>query len=151
MIPDYNATFESLPGTKVRKIARTRLAPAGKDYPTLFLQIIFYPNPKTHRINPATVYQDVRIHVLPYNHYDPASEFNAAHIDVSLDARNEIVTFDFVYTITIPGSAVKVSGGYKDFVKAETELKTDTRRGLVEIKGELNTVYESISASSYKM
>ena len=151
MIPDYNATFERLPGTRVRKIARTRLAPAGKDYPTLFLQIIFYPNPKTNRINPATVYQDVRIHVLPYDNYDPTNEFNAAHIDVSLTAHNEIVTFDFVYTLTIPGSSVKVSGGYKDFFNVEKEIKTDTRRGLAEIKGELNTVYESISASSYRM
>lgn len=152
MFPDYNATFKAVPGRGDETIAYTRLPPAGKDYPTLYVEIRFKANPKTHRVNPATVYQDVHLRASPYDNYDPNNDFNAPHIGLELTVLNEIVTFKFHYTVYIPGSSVKVSGGYKEFINVEKDVTiTKTRRGLVRIEGELNTVQKVITASSFKM
>ncbi|WP_046246306.1 hypothetical protein [Hymenobacter terrenus] len=151
MIIDYNATFEAVPGQGYEKLVRTRVAPAGKDYPTLYLQMIFKANSKTHRVNPATVKRDVKLRVRPYDNYDPNDEFNAPHDGLEVKVDNEIVSFEFIYTVTIRGGAMKVSGGYKEFINVEKEITTSsTRRGLVLVKGELNTVHEYIAATAYK-
>ena len=151
MFIDYNATFEPLPGQESEKLVRTRIAPAGKDYPTLYLQILFKFNPKTHRVNPATLKKDVRLRVRPFDNYDPTNEFNAPHDGLVLEVKNEIVTFEFIYTVTIKGASVKVSGGYKDFFSVEKDIATsETRRGLVQVRGELNTVHKYISATATK-
>lgn len=154
MFPDYNATFESVPGRGRGEeiMVRTTLPPAGKDYPTLYLRMTFLADPKTHRVNPATVKRDVRLRVKPHDHYEPSNDFNAPHDELELHAVNEIVTFEFIYTVDIRGSSVKVSGGYKEVISAEKDVTiTEPRRGMVRIKGELNTVQRNITASCYRM
>lgn len=152
MFPDYNATFEAVSGQEGETMVYTRLPPVGKDYPTLYLRMKFRANPKTHRVNPATRYKDVHLKVSPYDNYEPANDFNAPHDDLELNVRNEIVTFAFIYTVNILGSSVKVGGGYKEFINVEKDITiTKTRRGLVRIEGELNTVQKSITASCFRM
>lgn len=118
MIPDYNATFTPVFGSKEEVLVQSRVLPPGEGYPMLYLQARYKVNPRTHMVNPATVKADVRVRVRPYS-YDPTgADFNAPYDSLKLEVKSELVIFLFIYILTIVGSGVKVAGGIQRLIGA---------------------------------
>ena len=123
------------PGTRDKHIFRQLMNSPGPGYPNLYVQVTYFVDPKTNLVSPAHRDRDIIILVAPYG-VGLSEAFNAPRggVDKTVDGRE--ITFSFYYTVEIGN--VKVSAGFKDFFSIEKEVKP--MRGLVVIKGTLNTV-----------